>query len=104
MIAPFYLTACPTGWVLANGTTYGSTGTPDLRDKYLMAGGTTFTANTSGGSRSYAPAGGVSLGYTPGANVLSTGANTRITATFTGTANTTAITPPYYALIYCVKT
>ena len=57
MISAFYLAICPTGWVMANGTTYGGIGTPDLRDRFIIASGSTYAFNTTGGSTGYSPAG-----------------------------------------------
>lgn len=38
--------AIPTGWLLCNGTS----GTPDLRDKFVVGAGSTYAVNATGGS------------------------------------------------------
>lgn len=59
MISPFYLAACPTGWTIADGTV----GTPDLRDRFIVASGTTYAYNSTGGSTTYTPAGTITMGH-----------------------------------------
>ena len=120
----------PTGWALCNG----SSGTPDLRDRFVVAAGSTYAVGATGGS---ADAVVVSHTHTatvtdPGhlhnpsttflsSNVGSTAAavgssgqyNTTIATattgitvsnTTTGVSATNANLPPYYALAYIMKT
>ena len=51
VVKMFYLndTYIPSGWVICNGTN----NTPDLRDKFILSAGTTYSFNTTGGSTSH---------------------------------------------------
>jgi hypothetical protein len=108
MIAPFYLSACPSGWVLANGSTYAATThTPDLRDKFVIATGSGHAFNSTGGSTTYIPAGTIDAHTTMQYFAGSVVSPLRplvgpLNHLFTGTPAT--IEPPYYSLIYCMKT
>ncbi len=42
------ITSIPTGWVLCNG----SNGTPDLRDRFVVGAGTTYSVGNTGGAAS----------------------------------------------------
>lgn len=117
----------PSGWALCNG----SSGTPDLRDRFIIAAGSTYAVGQTGGSadsivvahtHSITDPGHVHpLGYTT--PVLSAGsgwgntgggsttitqtssATTGITGTnSTGSSGSGANLPPYYALAYIMKT
>jgi hypothetical protein len=119
----------PTGWVLCNG----SNGTPDLRDRFVIAAGSTYAVGATGGS-----ADAIVVTHTHTATVTDPGHTHTTTAfgsigTATGGANgsvtsqafgtistsTTGVTvsnasagssgtganlPPYYALAYIMKT
>lgn len=99
MLAPFYLTTCPSGWALANG----SLGTPDLRNRFIVANGTSYTFNTTGGSSSYTPTGRVDPHRAiMGSDWMGGGGTSYDNQNFRGDAAT--INPPYYSLIYCMKT
>lgn len=91
----------PPGWHLCDG----SNGTPDLRDRFTVATGPTFSVDDTGGSTSHdhdftanghthSPMG---IGdITVGAQVAQATTSTPIT----GTTNPTANLPKYYALAY----
>ena len=115
----------PTGWYLCDGTN----GTPDLRDKFVVGAGSTYSVAATGGSTNAIV---VSHTHTatvtdpghfhsslvrPGGTVTGGGAVNYVTDGNTGT-NTTGITvantsagvsgtnanlPPYYALAYVMK-
>lgn len=46
MIVMYTGTTAPTGWAICNGTN----GTPDLRDRFIIGAGSSFTVGTAGGS------------------------------------------------------
>jgi hypothetical protein len=50
------IASIPSGWVLCNG----SSGTPDLRDRFIVGAGSTYAVNATGGSAAVTPAGSVS--------------------------------------------
>jgi len=118
----------PSGWVLCNGTS----GTPDLRDRFVVAAGSTYAVGATGGSNDSivvshthtatvtdpghlhnATSTGSGTLINTGATGL-TGASTSTTATATtgisvtnastGSSGTGANLPPYYALAYIMKT
>ena len=118
----------PGGWVLCNGTN----GTPDLRDRFVVAAGSTYAVGATGGSADSivvththtatvtdpghlhnATSTGTGTLINTGATGL-TGASTSTTATATtgisvtnastGSSGTGANLPPYYALAYIMKT
>ena len=114
----------PTGWALCDG----SSGTPDLRDKFVMGAGSTYAVNATGGSKdavvvshshtltdpghthtaaqpspgsTYANGG----GYYGQGDTRATGSNTTgITVDTEGVTGVDANLPPYYALAYIMKT
>jgi hypothetical protein len=120
----------PSGWALCNGTS----GTPDLRSKFMVGAGSTYSANTTGGSADaivvththtattsdpthnheeyYYDGGGGGHGMFGGPNNFinsrRTGnAGTGITVSSfstTGVSGTSANLPPYYALCFIMKT
>jgi hypothetical protein len=117
----------PSGWVLCNGTS----GTPDLRDKFVIGAGSTYAVAATGGSADAVVVshthsitdpghnhtvtvgnqggvnGSVSGGGTiavPGSNTYTTtSVTTGITVATTGVSGTNANLPPYYALCYIMK-
>jgi microcystin-dependent protein len=119
------LGSVPAGWVLCDGTN----STPDLRNRFVVAAGSTYAVGATGGS---ADAIVVSHTHTltdpghshgispnvaniatnsnqapfPGANdaIQSTVKTTGITIASAGTSGTNANLPPYYALAYIMKT
>jgi hypothetical protein len=127
MISLWYgsIGSVPTGWYLCDGTN----GTPDLRDKFIVGAGSTYSVAATGGSTDAIV---VSHTHTatvtdpghnhtslviPGGTVTGGGAVNYVTSGNTGTA-TTGITvsnastgvsgtnanlPPYYALAYVMK-
>ena len=127
MISLWYgsIGSVPTGWYLCDGTN----GTPDLRDKFVVGAGSTYSVAATGGSTDAIV---VSHTHTatvtdpghnhtslvrPGGTVTGGGAVNYVTDGNTGTA-TTGITvsnastgvsgtnanlPPYYALAYVMK-
>ena len=117
----------PSGWVLCNGTS----GTPDLRDRFVVGAGSTYAVAATGGSADAVVVshthsitdpghnhtvtvgnqggvnGSVSGGGTiavPGSNTYTTtSVTTGITVATTGVSGTNANLPPYYALCYIMK-
>ena len=115
----------PTGWLLCNG----ASGTPDLRDRFVVGAGTTYAVNDTGGSANAvvpshthtATDSGhthTQTGYTSaiaqnnGSNQypvitpisLTTGTGVaNITVSTTGVSPTNANLPPYLALAYIMK-
>lgn len=120
----------PAGYVLCNGTS----GTPDLRDRFIVGAGTTYAVNATGGSADAVVVThthsatstvtdpghnhtansqtGAGYGQPSGAVFQATGttatATTGITVATTnanaGVSGTNANLPPYYALCYIMKT
>lgn len=114
----------PSGWVLCNGTN----GTPDLRDRFVVAAGSTYAVGATGGSADSIVVSHTHTITDPGHlhNTTSTGsgtlintgatgltsaststtasATTGITNQTTGVSGTNANLPPYYALAYIMKT
>jgi microcystin-dependent protein len=115
----------PSGWVLCNG----SNSTPDLRDRFVIAAGSTYAVGATGGSadsivvshthtitdpgHSHGISANVALIPTtatqapfPGADntMQSTVKTTGITVNTAGASGTNANLPPYYALAYIMKT
>jgi len=120
----------PPGWHLCDG----SNGTPDLRDKFVVGAGNSYSENATGGSantvlpaHTHASAvvdyghshtlpggplygqgtGGGSQAWTEGAPASTAIANTNITVTVASAGTGTGVgtnLPPYYALYYIMKT
>ena len=119
----------PSGWALCNG----SNGTPDLRDRFVIAAGSTYAVGATGGSADAivvshthtatvtdpghthtTTAYGSTGGSSGGANGVVTSqafgsistATTGVTVSnaTAGTSGTNANLPPYYALAYIMKT
>jgi microcystin-dependent protein len=120
----------PSGWALCNG----SNGTPDLRDRFVIAAGSTYAVGATGGSadaivvshthtatvtdpghthtaRSIALVGSdftvAQVGQSFNQNATFTNSNTTgitVANSTTGTSGTNANLPPYYALAYIMKT
>jgi hypothetical protein len=79
MIVMYTGTTAPTGWAICNGIN----GTPDLRDRFIIGAGSSFTVGTSGGSYTSGGAGdhnhntnGVSGSYTTNDSYSEHGHNT----------------------------
>lgn len=124
------LGSIPAGWVLCNG----SNGTPDLRDRFVIAAGSTYAVGATGGSadaivvshthtatvtdpghthtaRSIAQVGSdftvAQVGQSFNQNATFINSNTTgitVANSTTGTSGTGANLPPYYALAYIMKT
>ena len=119
----------PLGWVLCNG----SSGTPDLRDRFIVGAGNGYAVGATGGQtdatlvahthtindpthahvmdRFLGNLGGSSTAYVgdnsgagPASPGSTQGAVTGITINSTGSPATGANLPPYYALAYIMKT
>jgi len=119
--------AIPAGWLLCNGTS----GTPDLRNRFVVGAGSTYavaatggsadaivvshthTVTDSGHSHTTGTTGNSYLGDVSGgggrthpsgssANVTST-STTGISINTSGSSGTNANLPPYYALAYIMK-
>jgi hypothetical protein len=117
----------PTGWYLCDG----ANGTPDLRDKFVVGAGSTYSVNATGGTadaivvshthtatvtdpgHAHTVSGsssqvGLSGGPTPFAAVTSVSTSTAVTGisvanSTSGTSGTNQNLPPYYALAYVMK-
>jgi hypothetical protein len=123
------LGSIPSGWVLCDGTN----STPDLRNRFVIAAGSTYAVGTTGGSAdaivvSHTHAATVTdpththnVTYTSqlggggvGADVSGSASSSKTTSASstgitvsnasTGTSGTNANIPPYYALAYIMKT
>ena len=119
----------PSGWTLCNG----SSGTPDLRDRFIVGAGTSYAVGATGGSanaivvshthtatvtdpghtHNYLKYG--NFTSTSGPDPMGTPANIStatsssvtgisVTNSTTGSSGTNANLPPYYALCYIMKT
>lgn len=114
----------PSGWLLCNG----SSGTPDLRDRFIVGAGTTYAVAATGGSANavvvshthtitdpthshteqYFSATGGGYGLQAGPNDFAATQQTGTSATgisinTAGVSGTNANLPPYYALAYIMK-
>jgi microcystin-dependent protein len=111
----------PTGWALCDG----SNGTPDLRNRFIVGAGDSYSVDDTGGSATMAHTHGVDLpsfagnsGNNSGAvrhDGAATGGNDIAShphshsiahdhpATTSGAASNTENRPPYYALAYIMK-
>jgi len=78
----------PSGWVLCDG----SNGTPDLRDRFVVGAGSSYSAGSTGGSSSSS----VSVSYGSAAHHSS---GLRVVTNVSGGSGL----PPYYALAYIMK-
>jgi microcystin-dependent protein len=129
MISLWYgsIGSVPVGWYLCDGTN----GTPDLRDRFIVGAGSTYSVAATGGAKDailvshthtindaghthliQATNNGVvggsnNLGPGSGPNVVSSSATTTVTTGISlnsaGTSGTNANLPPYYALAYVMK-
>lgn len=120
--------AVPSGWYLCNG----ANGTPDLRDRFVVGAGSTYSVGNTGGSKdaivvshshsvsdpghthtifnganlnSNVTNGGVAGTVTRGSSYSNetNSSNTGISINSTGASGTNANLPPYYALCYIMK-
>ena len=117
----------PTGWLLCNG----SSGTPDLRDRFVVGAGSSYAVAATGGSANaivvshthtatvtdpghahslplFDPGltGSAGSGLVGNGSGYQTGANTTsitVTNSTEGVSGTNANLPPYYALCYIMK-
>jgi len=94
----------PSGWHLCDGTL----GTPDLRDKFIVAAGSAYAPGAQGGSdiQSHAFTGdGHQHGYELYASCMEGNDRKRAVAasSVTGTTNEADNRPQYYALCYIQK-
>ena len=99
----------PSGFVLCNG----SNSTPDLRDKFVIGAGNSYTVGQTGGS-----ADAIVVSHThivtgqdgSGSGTVTSfptavgATGTGVTTSSAGTSGTNANLPPYYALCYIMKT
>jgi hypothetical protein len=118
----------PSGWAICDGTS----GTPDLRDRFVVGAGTTYAVGSTGGTKDavvvshnhtatstvtdpghdHIGAQATSTGATTGSKVIAddgttstatTGITVATTVASTGVSGTNANLPPYYALAYIMK-
>jgi hypothetical protein len=118
----------PSGWAICDGTS----GTPDLRDRFVVGAGTTYAVGATGGTKDavvvshnhtatstvtdpghdHIGAQATSTGATTGSKVIAddgttstatTGITVATTVASTGVSGTNANLPPYYALAYIMK-
>jgi|DEB0MinimDraft_10_1074344.scaffolds.fasta_scaffold28295_1 hypothetical protein len=118
------VSAIPSGWVLCDGTN----STPDLRDRFIVGAGVSYSVDDTGGSadavvvshthsitqtshsHSYTTNQGTGGGQggggadTGSTNKTTGGANANITINDAGVSGTNANLPPYYALAFIMKT
>lgn len=83
-IIMFSGTTIPEGWLLCDG----ANGTPDLRDKFVVGSGNTYTTGATGGAAEHTT---TRSGATTGSDVQAV------------TDQTIPTLPPYYALAYIMK-
>lgn len=117
--------AVPSGWYLCNG----ANGTPDLRDRFVVGAGSTYSVGNTGGSKDAIVVSHTHSVSDPGHrhNILMSSANNTLNSTpsklsttqnqtgntetattgisinSTGDSGTNANLPPYYALCYIMK-
>jgi len=83
----------PTGWSICDGTS----GTPDLRDRFIVGAGTTYTLGDTGGAVTKTTTGGPSSGRQPNNSSGNPYHNLE------GHTHDVNVLPPYYALSYIMK-
>jgi len=117
------IASIPTGWNLCNG----ANGTPDLRDRFIVGAGSTYSVAATGGSanatlvshthtvtdpgHSHSVPSGAAGASTPTGPAPAASVNSQTTATAStgislsteGSSATNANLPPYYALAYIIK-
>jgi hypothetical protein len=117
------IASIPTGWNLCNG----ANGTPDLRDRFIVGAGSTYSVAATGGSanatlvshthtvtdpgHSHSVPSGAAGASTPTGPASAASVNSQTTATAStgislsteGSSATNANLPPYYALAYIIK-
>ncbi len=76
------LATIPTGWALCDGTS----GTPDLRNRFILSVSTSENPGTTGGTHSYS----LTVGQLPAHSHTGTTGNTTPSLTFTGNTGTTS--------------
>lgn len=93
----------PTGFALCDG----NNGTPDLRDRFIIGAGNTYTAGATGGATTHTHTYSGKTDY--GTNYPSVYRGTETTAngahdhTYSGTTSASSSLPPYYALCFIMK-
>ncbi len=113
-------TDIPAGWVLCNG----DNGTPDLRDRFVVGAGNTYSVGAKGGEATHTLTvaemprhthgvptnsttnGSYTTGYSVGAPNTKLAAGSRVELVNTASQGTTSShnnMPPYYALCYIMK-
>ncbi len=95
----------PAGWALCDGTL----GTPDLRDRFILAAGGFFNPGDNGGSSIHAHTftGDGHFHNLQAGDPIQTGngrSDVTTTTPATGTTDDTNHLPPYYALAYIMRT
>ena len=91
--------AIPSGYVLCDG----QNGTPDLRNRFIIGAGSSYSVGSTGGSTSHSHGFNIktysSLGGTSGAGDSGNGCHPQNSPIVSAT-----VLPPYYALCYIMKT
>ncbi|MFA5306105.1 MAG: hypothetical protein WC365_01510 [Candidatus Babeliales bacterium] len=115
LIAMWYssIASIPSGWVLCNG----SSSTPDLRDKFVVGAGSTYAVADEGGEATHTLTTAEMPAHTHGVpNVFGTGTafgilvggshidQTPITSGSAGSGSAHENRPPYYAIVFMMKT
>jgi len=105
------IASIPSGYVLCNG----SSGTPDLRDRFVIGAGNTYSVGGTGGStthtltiaempsHNHSSVSWTSNGATGGSGALVYYSGTQVTSS-TGGGGSHSIMNPYYALAFVMKT
>lgn len=93
----------PSGWYLCNG----ANSTPDLRDRFVLCAGSTYSVGSTGGAATHT--------HTYSGTTASSGVNQQVgsdneetsttdhTHTYSGTTDSGSALPPYYVLAYIMK-
>ena len=94
--------AVPSGWQLCDGTNSA----PDLRDRFVIGAGSTYSVDATGGAASYSITGASLSTTTQG---FSTSCpyycpSLAVTSVSASSSTQTVGLPPYYALAYIIKT
>lgn len=98
------IVSIPTGWALCDG----NNGTPDLRDKFVVGSGDTYSPGDTGGAvnNNHTFTGDTHEHFTQAAPVMLSGTPVSSAGTFdavTGTTDNTNDLPTFYSLAFIMK-